>query len=170
MKNFTTGTTAIFDKIIDIMAIGGAVILVGMALLVSADVVMTYFFSSPIEHVLEFTEYSLVYVTFLSAAWILKIDRHVKMEGVLNQLSPRTRLLINFITSILGAIVCVILFWYGFRGAWDYFQRGLSFPGGPRIPQTPVLAPIVIAYLLLFIQFLRRSYEFLTQWRVRKIR
>ncbi len=163
--NFIAKAIAIFDKIVDSLAICAAVIIAGVTLLVGADVILRYLFNSPIEHVLEISEYSLVFVTFLGAAWILKIDKHVKMEGVLNQLSQRTQSLVNFITSILGVIICAILFWYGFQGTLDYFQRGLWFPGGPRIPQTPILAPIVVAYLLLFFLFMRRGYGFLKQWR-----
>jgi len=162
---FIATVNSIFDRIIDALAVLGAVVIAGVTLLVSADVTMRYLFNNPIEYVLEFTEYSLVYVTFVSATWVLKIDKHVKMEGVLNQLNPKARSMLNFITSILGVIICAILFWYGLQGTWEYFQRGLRFPGGPRIPQTPILAPIVIAYLLLLFQFVRRGYEFLKQWR-----
>lgn len=156
---------AIFDRVIDLLAACGIAILVGITLLVGADVTMRYLLNRPIANVHEFTEHSLVFITFLAAAWVLKREGHVKIDTVLNRLSSTTQLMVNSITSILGAIICLALFWYGFLGTWDYFQRGLAFPLGLFLPQTPFLAPIVVVYFLLFVQFLRRSYGFSRQWR-----
>jgi len=153
-----------FDTIIGFLAICGAVIMAGVTLLVGTDVVMRYFFNHPIENVNEITEHCLVYITFLVAPWILKLDQHVRMEGVLGQFNLKNQLLINFITSILGSVICAILFISGFQGTYDYYQRGLWFPGGMRIPQYPILLALVVSYLLLFIQFLRRTYEYFRSW------
>lgn len=163
--SLTKKLVAIFDRVIDFMAVFAVVIIVGMTLLVGADVAMRYLLNNPIGNVFEFTEHSLVYITFLSAAWVLKTERHVKMDTVLNRLSSTTQLLVNSSTSILGAIICLVLFWYGIQGTWDYFQRGITFSHGLHLPQTPFLTIIVVGYFTLFVQFLRRSYGFLGQWR-----
>jgi len=118
-----------------------------------------------LEYVFEITQHSLVFMTFLVAPWVLRNDQHVKMEGVLSHFSPKTRAIFNTLTSLLGALICFVLFWFGFQGTWDYFERGLWFPGGMRIPQYPILSVIVFAYLLLFLQFVRRSHRFLKKWR-----
>ena len=155
----------IFEKVIEISAVLGAVILAGITLLVGTDVVMRYLLSRPIENVFEITEHSLVFITFLVAPWVLKKDQHVKMDGVLNQFSLRNRFLINSITSGLGTIICLILFVYGFIGTWDYFERDLVFPGGMRIKQYPILSIIVVSYFMLFLQFIRRTKSFYRKWR-----
>ncbi len=154
----------IIDKIIDLSAILGSVILAGITLLVGSDVIMRYFFNRPIENVFEISEHSLVFITFLVAPWVLKKDQHVKMDGILNQFNKKTQSLISTITSIIGAIVCLLLFIYGFQGTWDYFQRDLSFPGGMRIKQYPILSVIVLSYIMLSIQFIRRSHGFFKMW------
>jgi len=156
---------SIFDKVIEISAVLGAVILAGITLLVGCDVVMRYFLNRPIENVFEITEHGLVFITFLVAPWVLKKDQHVKMDGILNRFNKRNRSLINSITSILGAIICLILFIYGFQGTWDYFDRELVFPGGMRIKQYPILSIIVVSYFMLFVQFIRRSNGFYMEWR-----
>ena len=163
--DFSKLANGIFDKIIEISALLGAVILAGITLLVGSDVFMRYFLNRPIENVFEITEHSLVFITFLVAPWVLKKGQHVKMDGILNQFNEKNRSLISSITSILGAIICLILFIYGFQGTWDYFDRDLVFPGGMRIKQYPILSIIVVSYLMLFIQFIRRSNEFYEKWR-----
>lgn len=147
------------------MAVCGGIVTVAITLLVCVDVFMRYFLNSPLENVFEITQHSLVFMTFLVAPWVLRRDQHVKMEGVLGYFSPKAQSGIKTLTSLLGAFICLILFWYGFQGTWDYYKRELWFPGGMRIPQYPILAVIVIAYFLLFIQFLRRSHGYLKQWK-----
>lgn len=156
---------AILNKVIDLLAAGGVVVLAGAMLLVTVSVITRYLLARPLENVIDITEHSLVCITFLAAAWVLKREQHVKMDTVLNRLSPTRQTMVNFITSILGALICLILFWYGFRSTWDYFQRGLVFSEGTMvIPQAPILAVIVVGYFMLFVQFLRRSYRFLREW------
>jgi len=163
--NLIKRVLSVFDRITDFLAIFGCLVVVGITVLVGVDVLMRYLFNRPIENVFEITQHSLVFMTFLAAPWVLKRDQHVRMEGVLNQFDPKTRSLLNLITSVLGAVICLVLFIYGFQGTWDYYQRGLWFPGGMRIPQYPILTVIVVAYLMLFIQFLRRGYGYLREWR-----
>jgi TRAP-type mannitol/chloroaromatic compound transport system permease small subunit len=153
------------DWIINILAICAGVVTFGVMVLVSVDVIMRYYLNRPLENVFEITGHSLVFMTFLAAPWVLKIDQHVKMEGLLSWFSEKDQCFINFITSLLGVIICLVLFVFGFEGTWDYYERGLWFPGGARIPQYPILSIIVIAYFFLMLQFLRRAYGYLKRWR-----
>ena len=163
--NIRHTVTSLFDGLINVLAFCGGAVTVGITFLVGVDVVMRYTLNSPLENVFEITEHSLVFMTFLVAPWVLRHEQHVKMEGVLSHFSPKTQAFINTMTSLLGALICLVLFWYGLQGTWDYYTRGLWFPGGMRIPQYPILSVIVVAYLLLFMQFLRRSHGYLIKWR-----
>lgn len=155
----------IVDGIINLLAVCAGILLIGIMLLISADVTMRYVFNNPIDNVLEIGEHTLVFLTFFPAAWVLRKDRHVQMEGVLLQFSRRQQTIINIGTSIMGALICLILFIFGLQSTWEYFQKGLWFPSGLRIPQYPILCVLVVAYLLLFIQFLRRSYAYMKELR-----
>ena len=163
--NFIKFLNYFIDKIIDLTAVLGAVVLAGITLLVGSDVIMRYFFNRPIGNAFEISEHSLVFITFLVAPWVLKKDQHVKMDGILRHFDKKNQLLINIITSFIGSIVCLILFIYGIQGTWDYFQRGLSFPGGMRIKQYPILSVIVLSYIMLSIQFIRRGHSLFKMWR-----
>lgn len=156
---------AIFDGTINILALLAAIALVTILLLVGADVAMRYFFNNPMEHVKEITEHLLLLITFLGAAWALKIEAHVKVDLVLNRLIPEVQALINVITSIIGAIVCLALTWYGVQVTLDYFQRGIFYATTLRLPLAPMIAIISLGFLLLSIQFLRRSYGWLGNYR-----
>ena len=156
------------DGIINLLAICAGILLIGIMLLTSIDVTMRYLFNNPIDDVLEIGEHILVFLTFLPAAWVLRKDRHVRMEGVISQFSFRTQTVFNVITSSMGALICLALFIFGLQSTWEYYQKGLWFPSGLRIPQYPILSVIVLSYLLLFIQFLRRCYGYVKVLQLRK--
>ena len=90
------------------------------------------------------------------------------MELVLTRLSPKTQVILNIITSLLGAIVCLVAAWYGIQATWDNFQVGSMFGTLLWTPKFIIMAIIPVGYSLLFIQFLRRSYGYFGKWNEKK--
>ena len=159
-----TKVGAIFDSTNRAFTALSGVIIVFVMLLVSTDVIMRYALNRPLgEIVHEGTEHLLLYVIFLSAAWMLKQDRHVKMDIVLNRLNIKNQALINVITSVLAALVCLVFTWHGAQVTWGYFQSGTVFSFILNIPIASVIIIMPIGFFLLFIQFLRRGYGYLAK-------
>ncbi|MFC2013766.1 TRAP transporter small permease [Chloroflexota bacterium] len=161
-----TKATAIFDRTISLIANFAAVILAFMTLIICYEIFMRYFLNSPTDWALEISGYCLVAITFLSTAWLLKREQHVKMDIMLNRLNPGDQSLMNTITSLLGTIVCLTVTWYGAKVTWEHFQSGQFFATMLEIPKWPLLLIITLGSLLLFIQFLRRTYGYLRSWRM----
>ncbi len=157
--------TNFFDRIIVLMTIFAGILLVSAMLIISGAVASRYFLGRPIGWVIEISEYIILFVTFLVAAWVLKQEGHVRMDIVLNQLNPRTQSMINIITSGISAIVCFILTWYGAKVTWELFQTGYFTPTLLELPKFIIIAIIFIGSFLLFIQFLRRTYDNWGSWR-----
>ena len=152
---------AILDRTIDSLAVFSRVLVVLIMLVVCTDVFLRYFFNSPMFWVLESTQFALVFITFLGATWVLKNDGHVRMDIVINRLSQRTQDRINIVTSILCAIICLVVTWYGVKVWWDYLQIDYLYPGSLKIPAYLLEVVIPIGGFLLFIQFLRKAYGYL---------
>lgn len=155
----------IFDYIIGSLTYLAAAILTFIMLAVVWDVIARAVASQPLRWVLEFSEYSLLYITFLGTAWVLKLERHVIVDIGLNQFGLKTRALLNVATSILGAIICAILAWYGWDVAWEHLVKGFYQPTVIRPPDFPIFVIIPIGSFLLSIQFLRRANKHLGDWR-----
>lgn len=134
-----------------------------MMLAIFADVTLRYLINRPITWVFEATEYSLLYITFLGTAWLLKREGHVKLDLLLNWLKPRTQTFLNVVTSILLAIVCLLLVWYGAHSTWDHFQRGILSVRYYEPPKFIFLAVIPVGSFLLFIQSIKRTYGYVRQ-------
>ena len=160
-----TKSSSVFDYILGALTYLAAGILTFIMLAVCWDVIARAVAGAPLKWVLEFSEYSLLYITFLGAAWVLKNERHVIVDIGLNWLNPKTRALFNVATSILGAIICLLLTWYGWDVAWEHLQQGFFQPTVIRPPDFPIFVIIPIGSFLLFIQFLRRTSKYLGEWR-----
>ena len=157
--------SSIFDRIISLFAFLAGVIIIFMMMSVCAGVVMRYFFNQPLVWEVEVNEVALLFVTFLGTAWVLKREGHVKMEIVVDRLSPRSQNVVDVFTSTISAILLLFFVWYGTLVTWDHFQRGLYQATALSIPNAAVLFIIPVGSFLLCIQFLRRARGFLTSWK-----
>ena len=115
---FTKKISLVFDQILGAFMFLGSAILAFLLLAVCWDVFARTFFGRPLTWVLEFTEYGLLYMTFLCTAWVLKNEGHVISDLLLVGLSPRNQALLNTVTSFMGAVICLILTWFGADVSW----------------------------------------------------
>ncbi len=155
----------IYDRSEAVLAIVAGALLIFLGLATVYEVIMRYFLNSPTIWTVEISRFTLVYITFLGAAWVLKQEGHVKVDIVLNQLNPRTQSLLNVITSVISAIVCLIVTWYAVKVTVDSFQIGYRMDTVLRTPQYIVLAIIPVGTFFFFVRFLKRARGYLIEWR-----
>jgi TRAP-type C4-dicarboxylate transport system permease small subunit len=153
----------VFDFILDFLAFLAGILVVFLMLSVVLEVVLRYFFGSPTSWVVEIAGYILLFVPFMVGAWVLKRESHVRMDLLLNRLSPRTRALLNAITATIGVIVCLILTIFGIKTAL-YF-RGYQTPTILMLPKSLIISIIFVGCFLLFIQFIRRAHGHWLEWK-----
>ena len=142
-----------------------AVMLVFLMSIVGIGIFSRYILHSPIGWVNEITEYVLVYLGFLPAAWILKDEGHIKMDLVLNVVSPRAQLMMNTITSSICTIVCLGLTWFSFKVTLKLYQTGYLMPTIYHPPKFILVAGIFIGLLLFSLQLIARTYTIMGNWK-----
>ena len=166
---FTTGFirkgSSLFDHILDAFFFLGGVILAFILLAVCWDVIGRAVANRPLTWVLEFSEYSLLYMCFLCTAWVLRNDRHVISDLLIARLSRKTQASLNSITSVVGAVVCAILTWFGTLVSLEKLQTGAYQPTTIMPPDFPLFIIIPIGCCLLSLQFLRRAYKNFKTWK-----
>ena len=155
----------IFDHILSATAVMAGVFIIFLMMGTVAEVVMRYFFNRPISWMLEVLAYCLVWITFLGVAWLLKREGHVNMDIFLVRFKPRTRCLVNIITSVLGVLICAVLVWSTTENLRFYIEVGHLQQTERYFPTAPIFCIIPIGSFLLFIQFLRRTYGYVESWR-----
>ena len=142
-----------FVATVDALAFFGALLIVLIMLCVTTDVVMRYFLNRPIFWVAELAEYALLIITFTGTAWVLKHDRHVKIDILTGQLKEGKGRVLGIVVSIIGIFICALLTYFGAVVAWDHFARGVYNPSLLSFPKVPLLAVIPLGTFLLLVQF-----------------
>jgi len=151
-----------FDSIIEFLTYIAGIIILAVTFSVSWTAVMRYLgFRQPL-WTFQFTEYALLWFTFLAAAWLLREGGHISIDTVVSRLPTKTRRLVETINDILGFIVSVIIFLFGTLHTIDLLQRGVMEVKGATVPKFPLFLIIPLGGLALSIQFGR---QFITKIR-----
>jgi C4-dicarboxylate transporter, DctQ subunit len=156
-RGIWAGIVHVFDKLIDWFGHGAELIMVFILALIAIEVVVRFFMGNSIIWAIEVTEYCLLWMTFLAAAWVLKKEGHVMVDLVPNALTPRARTALLFTLSILGTVICLV---YAYFGTWvtiDQFQKERLLSTIIRPPAWILFIIIPAGNILLTVQFIRRT-------------
>lgn len=149
----------VWDALLDGLGLVVAVLTAAMTLAVVYEVVARYFFNRPTSWAVDFTEYALLYVTFLGAPWVLRERAHIRIEIVTERLGARTQLALAAFVGLLGAGVSAVLMWQGVEVAWEAYANGQAMLKAWRVPRWILIAPIAAGGLLLTVEFLRQAWS-----------
>lgn len=152
---------AAFDFVVDSAFYAAAGLIMFLALSVGYEVLMRRVFNNPTSWVLQTAEYTLVFITMLSATKILKEEGHTRMTVVLEYLPPRVVATLHTITSFVSAIVTAIITWRTGLSSIQAYDFGTIYRGGYEIPQYWLWWVMPFGFGLLTIQFVRMGFQFL---------
>ena len=145
-----------FDRILVTLfwVAGGLLLFVTIGTCV--DVLLRYCFNRPIHWMLEITEYAMLYIPFLGAAFVLKEDGHIRVDLVITFLGERIRGWLNVATSFVGGVVMLTYTWFGAQVTLDYLKRGVPSLESLKTPMFLILMIIPIGGFVFSIQFFRQ--------------
>ena len=150
------------------VALAGAFI-VFIMLVMTVHVLMRYFLLMPIRWAVEFTEYLMIWITFLGAAWVLQKEGHIRIDIVPSRLGPRQQALLNTVTSSIMAAICLFLTVYGGIVTYDSLIRGAARTYLYATPLWVLIIVIPIGGFLLFVQAVRRARGYLQSAKKRQL-
>lgn len=161
---------AIFNRSLDWQVYFAAAIIAGVMLLICADVFLRYALNNPLGYTHEIAEIILLWTVSLGMAWLLREEGHIKVDILLNLVKPTVQSLINGVTSVLSAVLLLIVTWYGLQRTLSIVQAGGEQPYSTlHLAHGWLLIPLVIGLLLFAVQFMKRSYNFFQSWRRPKL-
>ena len=163
MKERLSGVCNLLSQMHDQLCKGcfvlGASMLFFLTLSIGYEVVSRYFFSRPTAWALDFSEYILIYSTFMSAPWLLRTDGHVSVTILVEYLGENKRQKLDLATSVIGAVVCAIVAYQTSIDTWDAFERGVKIVRPILVPKFMILWVIPFGLILLFTSFLKRIFN-----------
>lgn len=126
----------------------------GLAVVVIWGVILTYGFESSDIFSVEISEYILVFISFASIAYVLKEDRHVRVEVFIEHLSPRPRLMMDIVTAFLALVFCIILVWKSAVVTIFNFEKGFRSASLVNFPMWIPYMIITCGSFLLLLQYI----------------
>lgn len=154
---------AVFDRIITVLMGFACALVVFDMLSVTINVLLRYSIKFNFVWLFEITEYSLLWMTFLGTAWILKNNRHVRVDLVVSAMSPRKKEIMGFLAAVLSSILLAVMVWYTAKLTLHDFQMNIRYVSVLE-PQKWYLEIIIpIGFLLLLLQMLRNASGYLVR-------
>ena len=157
MKKFN----AIFDGLIDIMAVIAGVFIFTQILVECYEVITRYFLHRPPIWGVEYCEYTLFLLGFFGTTWVLKKRAHINVTIVVEQLRPRARTYCDLFASLMGIVVSFIIFYFASKTTLDNYLTGVRVVKTLSIQKWPFLFFIALGYLLLLVEFIRQFSDHL---------
>ena len=105
------------------------------------DVIMRHVFNAPTIWADEVSCYLLVGITFLGAAYTLKIDGHIRVEAIITRFGPGIRRYLEIVLDVFSLIFLAIFAWQACKLVADSYSSARITP---TLLRTPLYIPQIV--------------------------
>ncbi|HCX62490.1 MAG TPA: hypothetical protein DHU59_08640 [Clostridiales bacterium] len=116
-------------------------------------------FNKPLSNLVEYSTYSLLYVTFLGAPQILKNKGHINLDIVTNALPAKVNNILSLCIDVVGAIICACIFYFGLLVVTDNYNFNIKVMDSMGTPMWLLTIVIPVGMFFLAIQFIRNFFS-----------
>lgn len=154
-----------WDLIVDMIMVLAGILLWGQMIIVNIEVVARYF-GKPTTWATEISSLMVLWIPFMVVAWVLRNEGHVKMDLIVEHISPASRAMIDFITSLIGIVVMLIVAVAGLLTTLDWV--GTKTPTILMLPKAPAISIICVGSFMFAVQLFIRTLTNLNKWKTLK--
>lgn len=148
-----------YDRFLVALAVIVGIMVLASMIFVVVDVLLRYFFGTPIGWVIEVCEYFLLFTPFLGMAWLVRqVEGHIRIDIVVQALSARLNAIVDCWGSVLVGVTLIFAAYYSAISAWGHVVRNVQTPGVYPIPKGYLMFVITLGFGLTAIEFLRKAY------------
>ena len=137
-----------FRRMMMLPVIAAGIVLILLMLLTISDVSLRFFLKKPIIGTHEITVSMMVCIGFLGLAWVALIDRHIKVDLLVNKFSSGAQKYIYYVNYLLVGIISAVLSVESFHRALIMRKLGAASEM-LKIPQFPFYIAVSVGYFLL---------------------
>ncbi len=153
----------LYGKLLDFLAVIAALLLLAMVILVTGDIVLRNVVTKGFVWANEISEYSLYFITLLTAPWLLRRGQHVRLDLVLTAVPRGVAWILEAAGDIVGFVVCLAMIRYGTLMTLDAWRSSSITIKNLIFPEWWLLIPLPITFALLAVEFVFRFLRLLKQ-------
>ncbi len=146
----------LIDFVCNLFAVAAGVLLILVTLFIGYVILARIIHVSSPAWITQFTEYALLWITFLGTAWVLGRNRHIAIDLIMSHLGPRKKLAFDISHYLVGCVLCLVLCYFGWLTVWSMIERGVVDVQVVDIDKYKVILVIPLGFFLLALQFLRK--------------
>jgi TRAP-type C4-dicarboxylate transport system permease small subunit len=136
----------LFGRLQYVMNLCAAFLILGLMLMISADVIGRTVFSSPLYGVPELTKFAVVCIAWLQMAYALRQNKHLRSTLVLDALPRLPRRVVIVANCLMGAAMMGLIVWFSWPEMLRAYQGGIFEGEHPvRVPVWPIWGIVILA-------------------------
>jgi TRAP-type C4-dicarboxylate transport system permease small subunit len=148
-----------YERLLDGLMLLACLLLLGMAVMIGADVLSRNFGAGGVAVSNEFSEDILYLMTLLAAPWLLRQGQHIRVDIILRALPTRVAWILEWVGDIVGLLCCFYFVWYGTLITVASYSAGSIVIKTLITPEWWTLAPLPVGFVLLGIEFIFRMHR-----------
>jgi C4-dicarboxylate transporter DctQ subunit len=98
--------SGLLNRIINVCAAAAGILICGLVVLIVADITSRNFLLFAMPWSFDVAEYSLFFITFLGAPWVLREEGHITVDILVARLSPSNQIYMARVANAIGGLVC----------------------------------------------------------------
>lgn len=157
--------SALFGKLFDALAVLSCWLLFLLMMVICGDVFLR---NVPLIPSLrgfpatnDLSEAFIYLITLLSAPWLLRQGKHIRVDIVLKAIPPVWAWYCEWLVDILGLLCSLWIMWFGIASTVDALQSGELFIKALATPVWWWLVVLPFTFLLLAVEFVFRMHRLL---------
>lgn len=155
--------SAAFGKLFDTLAAVACALLFLLMIVVCADVLLR---NAPLIASMrglpaanDLSEAFLYLITLLSAPWLLRLGKHIRVDILLRAIPARSAWYCEWLADVLGLVCSLVIAWYGVAATQDSYASGEMFIKAIATPVWWWLALLPVTFVLLAAEFVFRMHR-----------
>lgn len=115
--------------------------------------------NKPLSNLVEYSTYSLLYVTFLGSPKILKNKGHIYLDIVTNYLPAKVNNVLSMGVNVVGTIISAIMFYYAYLVVSDNYALKIKVMDSMGTPMWLLTIAIPVGMFFITIQYVRNFFD-----------
>lgn len=148
-----------FDKILNLLFYLSGSIVAFIAISVCYNVFMRYFFKSPPLWVVQATEYSLLWIVFLSASFLLREKGHISIDIMYSRLKGKKKEVVDFAIYLICVFFMGIFTFFSLMYFLECLSSNVTDVRTYTVKKWVLFLVVPLGAFFLTIQFLRFLVE-----------
>lgn len=162
LKRKATLMAAFIERLGKALEAVASVILLAMMVIVTTEVFLRYVLKTSLRWSFEMTDYMMIAVVFLGAAYVQAEKQHIRMDLMITRLTGRVRTVLEIVSPVLGLIMFSLITWKGWQLAWFSLQEGSMSATSTPMPLFASQVLVPIGSFVLCLQFLLDIFRYIS--------